>query len=87
MSSSNFHLIHVSKYRVIISYDTSCCSFFVGLLFSYNSVNSVAHSRAQWREVVGSLYVRVPVWVLLEHRIFFDDKLLNTVPIRSVIVN
>ena len=50
-------------------------------------MNSVAHSRAQWREVVGSLYVRVPVWVLLEHHVFFDDKLLNIVPIRSVIVH
>ena len=50
-------------------------------------MNSMVHSRAQWREVVGSLCVRVPVWVLLEHHIFFDDKVLNTVPIRSVIVN
>jgi len=48
-------LIHISKYRVIISYDTSCCSFFVDLLISYNAVNSMAYSRAQWREVVGSL--------------------------------
>jgi hypothetical protein len=76
MSSSSFHLIHISKY-----------SLFVGLIISYNPVNSLAHCSAHWREVVGFLYVRVPAWFLLEHHLFFYDKLLNTVPIRSVIVN
>jgi hypothetical protein len=60
---------------------------FFWVAYFINPVNSLAHSNAQWREIVGSVYVRVPAWVLLEYHVFFDDKLLNTVPIMCVKVN